>query len=83
LRATILNNTLTIFGYSLEFLATTFRRTQVATPGTSLKESQSIADWLPLLGSIVQALSGMAEDDMTANDKTARDGESSPGRTAR
>ena len=35
----------------------------MATPGTSLKESHSIADWLPLLGSIVQALSGMAEDD--------------------
>ncbi len=50
----------------------------MATPGTSLKESQSIADWLPLLGSIVQALGGMAEDDKTANDI-----ESSPGETLR
>ncbi len=60
----------------------------MATPGTSTKGSQSIADWLPLLGSIVQALSGMAEDgltadDRTADDKIARDGETSPGETAR
>ncbi len=48
----------------------------MATPGTSLKEPQSIADWLPLLGSIVQALSGMSEDD-----KTADDVETSPGET--
>ena len=34
----------------------------MATPGISSKESQSIAEWLPLLGSIVQALRGMAED---------------------
>ena len=47
----------------------------MATPGTSLKESQSIADWLPLLGSIVQALTGMAEDDKTANDSESRPGE--------
>ncbi len=43
----------------------------MATPGTSLKESQSIADWLPLLGSIVQALSGMAEDDRAEDDRIA------------
>ncbi len=55
----------------------------MATPGTSLKDSQSIADWLPLLGSIVQALSGMAEDDKTADDKAGRNGETSPGKTAR
>lgn len=55
----------------------------VATPGTSTKGSQSIADWLPLLGSIVQALSGMAEDERTADDKTARDDETNPGETVR
>lgn len=57
----------------------------VTTPGTSTKGSQSIADWLPLLGSIVQALSGMAEDDNIAErtPATARDGETSPGETAR
>ncbi len=55
----------------------------MATPGTSLKESQSIADWLPLLGSIVQALSGMAEDDKTADDKTARNTDSSTDKTVR
>ena len=57
----------------------------MATPGTSSKGSQSIAEWLPLLGSIVQALSGMAEDNRTAErtPATARDGETSPGETAR
>ena len=45
----------------------------MATPGTSLKESQSIADWLPLLGSIVQALSGMAEDDRAEDDRAEDD----------
>ncbi len=67
----------------------------MATPGTSSRGSQNIAEWLPLLGSIVQALSGMAEDDRTADDRTAddrnaarspaaaRDGEPSPGETAR
>ena len=45
----------------------------MATPGTSLKESQSIADWLPLLGSIVQALSGMAEDDRAEEDRAEDD----------
>ncbi len=47
----------------------------MTTPGTPLKESQSIADWLPLLGSIVQALSGMAEDDKTADDVETSSGE--------
>ncbi len=57
----------------------------MATPGTSSKGSQSIAEWLPLLGSIVQALSGMAEDNRTAERTPAatRDGEASPGETAR
>ncbi len=55
----------------------------MVTPGTSSKGSQSIVEWLPLLGSIVQALSGMAEDDKNANDKTARDGKSSPDKTVR
>ena len=55
----------------------------MATPGTSLKESQSIADWLPLLGSIVQALSGMAEDEKTAGDKTAGGTDSSAEKTVR
>ncbi len=41
--------------------------------GTSSKGSQNIAEWLPLLGSIVQALRGMADDDPTANDPTADD----------
>ena len=57
----------------------------MVTPGTSSKGSQSIAEWLPLLGSIVQALSGMAEDDRTAARRpaAARDGETGPGETAR
>lgn len=64
-------------------------------PGTSSKGSQNIAEWLPLLGSIVQALRGMAADDRIADDQiaddriaartpaAARDGETSPGETAR
>ena len=62
----------------------------MATPGTSSTGSQSIAEWLPLLGSIVQALSGMAEDDRIADDRIAertpaapRGGESNAGETAR
>ncbi len=62
----------------------------MATPGTSSKGSQSIAEWLPLLGSIVQALSGMAEDDRRADDRiavrlpaVARDGKPSPSTTER
>ncbi len=57
----------------------------MATPETSSKGSQSIAEWLPLLGSIVQALSGMAEDDRIAvrPPAAARDGKPSPGETAR
>ena len=57
----------------------------MATPGTSSKGSPSIAEWLPLLGSIVQALSGMAEDDRTAaqTPAAATDGEIRPGPTER
>jgi len=67
----------------------------VGIPGTSSKGSQNIAEWLPLLGSIVQALRGMPEDDRTADDPTADDrtaeptpavargGETGPGETAR
>ncbi len=57
----------------------------MATAGTSSKGSQSIAEWLPLLGSIVQALSGMAEDDRTAAQipAAAADGETRPGETVR
>ncbi len=57
----------------------------MATPGTSSKGSQSIAEWLPLLGSIVQALSGMAEDDSTAarTPPATADGETSPSETLR
>ncbi len=57
----------------------------MATPGTSSKGSQSIAEWLPLLGSIVQALSGMAEDDRIAvrPPAVAHDGKPSSGETAR
>ena len=59
-------------------------------PGTSSKGSQNIAEWLPLLGSIVQALRGMPADDRIADHRiaartpaAARDGETSPGETAR
>ena len=57
----------------------------MTTPGTSSRESQSIAEWLPLLGSIVQALSGMAADDRIAvrPPAVARDGNPSSGETAR
>ncbi len=52
----------------------------MATPGTSSKASRSIAEWLPLLGSIVLALRGMAEDDRpTERPPTmARDGDDRP-----
>ncbi len=57
----------------------------MTTPGTSSKGSQNIAEWLPLLGSIVQALRGMAEDDRIAAQTPAatHDGETGPGETAR
>ncbi len=65
----------------------------MVTPGTSSKGSQSIVEWLPLLGSIVQALSGMAEDGPRADGRspeqpperppaTTRGGEARPDRTA-
>ncbi len=64
----------------------------MGTPGTSTKGSQSFAEWLPLLGSIVLALRNIAEDDPTAartvaaapshSDETGL-GEISPGETAR
>ncbi len=56
----------------------------MAAPGISSKGSQSIAEWLPLLGSIVLALRGMAEDDRMADDSTAaRDSETRPGKNLR
>ncbi len=53
----------------------------MAAPGISSKGPQSIAEWLPLLGSILQALSGMAEDDRPATQSTAnaRGSETRPG----
>ncbi len=53
--------------------------------GTSSKGSQNIAEWLPLLGSIVQALRGMADDGPTEErtPAAASDGEINPGETAR
>ena len=33
--------------------------------------TSDLADWLPLLGSIVRALSGMAEDDRIVDDRFA------------
>ncbi len=56
----------------------------MATPGTSSKASQSIAEWLPLLGSIVLALRGMADDDPTPEQAptAARDSETRPDKTA-
>ena len=53
----------------------------MAAPGISSKGPQSIADWLPLLGSILQALSGMAEDDRPATQSPAgtRESETRPG----
>ncbi len=56
----------------------------MAAPGISSKGPQSIADWLPLLGSIVQALSGMAEDDRTAerSPAAAREVDTRPNETA-
>ncbi|MCZ6815005.1 MAG: hypothetical protein O7G13_14445 [Alphaproteobacteria bacterium] len=57
----------------------------MTTPETSSKGSQNIAEWLPLLGSIVQALRGMAEDDRISERTPAAacDGETSSGETAR
>ncbi len=57
----------------------------MGTPGTSSKGSQNIAEWLPLLGSIVQALRGIPEDDPAAErtPAAARDDETNPGETAR
>ncbi len=57
----------------------------MAAPGISSKGPQSIAEWLPLLGSILQALSGMAEDDRPAAQSTAnaRESETRPGKTMR
>ena len=59
----------------------------MGTPGTSTKGSQSIAEWLPLLGSIVLALRGMAEDDPpaapTAAAAPSRSDETGPGETSR
>jgi len=57
----------------------------VTIPGTSSKGSQNIAEWLPLLGSIVQALRGMPADDRIAarTPAAARDDETSLGETAR
>ncbi len=53
----------------------------MAASGISSKGPQSIADWLPLLGSILQALSGMAEDDRPATQSPAdaRESETRPG----
>ena len=45
----------------------------MAAPGISSKGPQSIAEWLPLLGSILQALSGMAEDDRAEDDRAEDD----------
>jgi hypothetical protein len=57
----------------------------VAATGISSKGPQSIADWLPLLGSILQALSGMAEDDRPATQRPpgARESETRPGKNLR
>ena len=56
----------------------------MATPGTSPKGSQSIVEWLPLLGSIIQALSGMADDERPIERPPAatHGGEARPDRTA-
>lgn len=57
----------------------------MAAPGISSKGPQSIAEWLPLLGSIIQALSGMAEDDRpaTQNPAGARESETRLSKTVR
>ena len=57
----------------------------MAASGISSKGSQSIAEWLPLLGSILQALSGMAEDDRPATQSPAgaREIETRPGKPLR
>ena len=46
----------------------------VAVQGTFSKASPNIADWLPLLGSIIRALSDMAEDDCPTIQATAPQG---------
>ncbi len=43
----------------------------MAATGISSKGPQSIAEWMPLLGSILHALSGMAEDDRPATQSPA------------
>ncbi len=57
----------------------------MATPGISSKRPQSIVEWLPLLGSILQALSGMTEDDRPAAQRPAgeRDSDTRPGKALR
>ncbi len=57
----------------------------MAASGISSKGSQNIAEWLPLLGSILQALSGMAEDDRPATQRPAgaREIETRPGKLLR
>ena len=57
----------------------------MAATGISSKGPQSIAEWLPLLGSILQALRGMAEDDRptTQSPVNARESETRPGKTLR
>ncbi len=57
----------------------------MATPGTSPKGSQSIVEWLPLLSSIVQALSGMGDDENRTTARTTaavQKNEPRPDRTA-
>ncbi len=57
----------------------------MAAPGISSKGPQSIAEWLPLLGSILQALSGMAEDDrpVTHSPAGGRDSDTRSGKGLR
>ena len=45
----------------------------MAAQGTSSKDSPSIAEWLPLLGSIVRALSDMADGDRADSDRAEDD----------
>lgn len=57
----------------------------MAASGISSKGPQIIAEWLPLLGSILQALSGMVEDDRPATQSPAgaREIETPPGKAVR
>ncbi len=56
----------------------------MATPGISSKRPQSIVEWLPLLGSILQALSGMTEGDQPAQSPAGgRDSDTRPGKALR